>query len=236
MRPAKLISAIVGVLMLIGGAGAVLAGAFTLGVTDADGWIEAGPVRITSDATALVGDDIDVDLGEAIDERTWVGIGEVPTRIDIVARNGKDVFVGIAPSAAVDRYLADATYDRVDIFRDGDASLSRIGGTGVLDEPTSQTFWVASTTTGSLEWDATDGEWAVVVLNADGSPGVDVAVTGAARIPFVRGIAAVLIVLGVFGLGGGATLTYFGVRRSPEPHAPNPPAAPSPAEEPVAVA
>lgn len=233
MRPAKLIAAIVGVIMLIGSAAFVTAGAFTLAVSDADGWVEVGPVTITSDATALVGDDIDVDLGDAVDDRTWVGIGEVPTRIDIAARNGKAVFVGIAPAAAVDRYLAGAAYDRVDIFRDGDAALSRIDGTGNLAEPGSQAFWVASSTTGTLEWDATDGEWAVAVLNADGSPGVDVAVTGAARIPFLRGIAAVLIVLGVFGLGGGATLTYFGVRRSPEPPAPD---APAPVEEPVAVA
>jgi hypothetical protein len=233
MRPAKLIAAIVGVLMLITSAGLVTAGVFTLAVTDADGWIEVGPVRITSDATALVGDDIDVDLGNAVDDRTWVGFGEVPTRIDIAARNGKTVFVGIAPAHDVDRYLDGTPYDRVDIFQDEDATLSRIHGTGMLAEPTSQGFWVASSTSGTLEWDATDGEWAIVVLNADGSPGVDVAVTGAARIPFVRGIAAVLIVLGVFGLGGGATLTYFGVRRSPTPPATHPA---TPAEEPVAVA
>ena len=53
MRPAKLISAVVGVLMLIGGAGAVLAGAFTLGVTDADGWIEAGPCAHAGDGDPI---------------------------------------------------------------------------------------------------------------------------------------------------------------------------------------
>lgn len=233
MRPAKLIAAIVGVLMLLGSAGLVTAGVFTLAVADADGWIEVGPVTITSDATALVGDDIDVDLGNAVDERTWVGFGDVPTRIDITARNDKAVFVGIARTDDVDRYLAGADHDRVDIFRDGEAVLSRIDGTEAIGDPTSQGFWVASTTTGTLEWDATNGRWAIVVLNADGSPGVDVAVTGAARIPFVRGIAALLIVFGVFGLAGGATLTYFGVRRSPEPPTPH---APASVEEPVAVA
>jgi hypothetical protein len=232
MRPAKLIAAVVGVLILLGSAAFVTAGAVTLAVTDGDGWIEAGPVRITSASTALVGDDIDVDLGDAVDERTWIGIGEVPARIDVATRNGKDVFVGIAPASTVDRYLAGIAHDRVDIFGNRAADLRRTGGATALEDPAAQEFWVESSTTGTLEWDITDGEWAVVVLNADGSPGVDVAVTGAARIPFARGIAAVLIVAGVLGLAGGATLTYFGVRRGPKPPAPVPPATPA---EPVAV-
>ncbi len=234
MRPAKLIAAVIGVLMLIGSAGLVAAGAFTLAVADSDGWIEVGPVRVTSDASALVGDDISVDLGDSVDDRTWIGFGDVPARIDVTGRNGKDIFVGIAPAADAERYLAGAAHDRVDIFTEGDASLSRIEGTGVLADPASQSFWVASTTAGSLDWDLTDGEWAVVVLNADGAPGVDVTVSAAAQIPFVRGFAAVLLVVGVLGLAGGVTITYFGVRRSPVSPAPNPPVAPTPVEHAVA--
>ncbi len=190
------------------------AGSIALGVSDADGWVTTPTPRITTDAAAIVGTNIDVDLGEAIDHETFIGFGEIPARIDIESRNGKDIFVGIGTETDVARYLAGTAHARVDIF-DGDVDVTAFRGDALGGSPAERDIWVASSTTGHLDWDLTSGRWSIVVANADGSPGVDVAVTGAAKIPLIEAIGIGLLAFGVLAIVGGAILLYFGVRADP---------------------
>ncbi len=70
------------------------------------------------------------------------------------------------------------------------------------DPPDTQSFWVASDTgTGarSLNWDASSGDWTLVIMNADGSPGIDLDLSAGARLPAVLGISiASLIAAAMF--------------------------------------
>ena len=212
MRPTKIIAAGLGVLIVTAGLAMSVAGGAVLALADGDGWISAGPIRLSTEAVALVGDDIDIDLGEQVnDGRTHVSWDVIVTRLNVTGRNGKHVFVGVGPRTEVNAYLAGVSVDRVALFHDN-PHFRAVEGSASVEPPLHQDFWVASSTDGTLDWEAGDGEWAIAILNDDGSAGIDVAVTGSARVPFATLIGAGLLAGGLLGIGIGATLTYFGVR------------------------
>jgi hypothetical protein len=58
--------------------------------------------------------------------------------------------------------------------------------------PATQDIWTASTSgsgTQQLTWDVEDGDWSVVVMNADGSAGVDTHISAGADVPIVDDLA-----------------------------------------------
>jgi hypothetical protein len=213
MRITKLIAAFLGVLMVIGSFAITVAGGIALAVPDEDGWVSAGPIRMRTEAVGFVGEDIEIDFGDHANRRgTFIGWDAIPARFEIDSRNDKTVFVGIAGAADARAYLNGVAVDRVESW-DHDPELVSVPGALSIAPPESQDIWVASNEAGDLEWDISDGDWAIVVLNADGTPGVDVGVTGSARIPFLRTLGVVLIAAGLIGMSVGGLLTYYGVRR-----------------------
>jgi len=232
MRIAKLISALVGVTMIIGSIGVAAAGTFMVVATDdVDGFISVGPVRVQTDSAALLGDDIDIFLDEPVRGGVVLGFDDIKARVAVDSRNGKDLFVGIGPSAEVNRYLAGTSYSVVETFND-DVVLDTFAGSLATDRPSAQDFWVTSTLEDTLTWNLESGNWSVVLMNEDGSAGIDSAVTVAGKVPFLRPIGAALIVVGLIGLAVGVLLTYFGIRSDREvdvPMNPQPPLEPAPA-------
>ncbi len=231
MRIAKLISALVGVTMVIGSIGMAAAGTFMVVATDdVDGFISMGPVRVQTDSAALLGDDIDVFLDEPVRGGVVLGLDDIKARLAVDSRNGKDLFVGIGPSADVNRYLAGTSYSVVEVFND-DVEFDTFAGSLATDRPSEQDFWVTSTLDDTLTWNLESGNWSVVLMNEDGSAGIDSAVTVAGKVPFLRPIGAALIVVGLVGVGVGVLLTYFGIRSDREvavPANPQPPLEPAP--------
>ena len=232
MRIAKVISAFVGITMVVGSIGLAIAGTFMVVATDdVDGYISVGPLRARTDAAALLGDDIDIFLDESIRGGSYLGLDNIEARLTVDSRNGKELFVGVGPASEVSRYLAGSSYSVVDTFNDR-LVLDDFPGTVTLSAPGDQDFWVA-TADEVLNWNLEQGNWSVVVMNDDGSTGIDSAVTVAGRVPFLRPIGAALLVAGIIGLVVGVTLTYFGVRGGPtaalpaQPQ-PQPPLQPAP--------
>ena len=226
MRIGKLLAAIIGVPTVIVGLAMTFGGAVALAVPDDDGWVSAGPLHMRTEAVGFVGEGLHLDFdGHVGDGRTFIGWDVVPARVEVESRNGKEVFVGVARTADARDYLAGIAVDRVESLH-GDTDLVHLGGATSVAPPSSQNFWVATDTSGAVEWSLVEGDWSVVVLNADGSSGVDVAVTGSARIPFLPIVGGGLIAFGVIGVIVGSLLTYFGVRsvtyREPTPSAPTP--------------
>jgi hypothetical protein len=96
----------------------------------------------------------------------------------------------------VERYLAGtehATLTHLDTspFR---ATTEAVSGDRAPSDPAAQDIWSASTSgtgTQSLEWDVEDGDWSAVVMNADGSPGVDVRASAGADASFLQPLVAV---------------------------------------------
>lgn len=138
------ILAVVGVLSLV--AGSVLTWAATTQRDDA-GYFHTDTERFTSGSYAIVSDDID--LGTDARPRDWgLELGDL-VRVRLRAwpgDRGVPLFVGIAATDDVDRFLRDVAHDEV---RDVDVHPFRAGyrsfpGDAEPGAPGDEDFWVAS--------------------------------------------------------------------------------------------
>jgi len=184
--------------------------------TDAAGYYTTATHEYSTPTRALASDSIDVDA----DAPDWVLSSDTLGRVRIDPRpadSGKPVFVGIARTRDVGAYLDQVQHDEVTDVDVNPFTLdkTRRAGEGRPAVPAAQTFWAASSSDGrALDWKVRSGEWSVVMMNADGSPGVHVEAAVGAKVPFVRelgwwlmipgialgALALVLVVLGVRGL------------------------------------
>ena len=140
-------------------------------------------------------------------------LGKVRIRVTPTSP-GSALFVGIGPSTDVDRYLAGMSHTLIsDFWGNG---VQAIGGGTPASAPGTQAFWVASSTgpgARTLTWDPANGSWTVVVMNADGRPGIGARADLGATIPALPWIAVGLLAAGaVFGAGG-ALLIAGAIRR-----------------------
>ena len=128
---------------------------------------------------------------------------------------GAELFVGIGHSADVDRYLAGAHRTMISDFWTG--KVQDVEGGHSVAAPGTQDFWVASSAGSgprTLVWEPADGSWTVVVMNADGRPGVGpVATDLGATAPAVVWIALGVLVAGAVFLTGGVLLIVGAFRR-----------------------
>ena len=145
-------------------------------------------------------------------------------RLTAESRSGRPVFIGIARTSDVSDYLrgtAHTTVTDVD-YSPGHASYRDHGGDRRPALPADQGFWAASAHgpgRQTVAWDLKDGDWSIVVMNANGSRGVDTDITAAAKLPFLG-------TLGWVSLGGAlvllitaGTLLFLGLR-TPRPPTP----------------
>jgi hypothetical protein len=170
----------------------------------------------------------------AVDIQTMTGNGDIADRVLGRMRvqatrqgSGPDVFVGIAPSADVDRYLSGVART----VPGRSASFDRdIAGAAPSTPPTALDTWVASAS-GSpgaeLSWSTRNGDWGLVVMNADGSAALRANVVVGAELPWLGAAGAVLLVVGLLVLAGGVVSVSVAVHRaSTRPPATRPPAQP----------
>ena len=219
--------ALVAMPLLLGGLGLGWAVATQ---TDEDGYFSTTTERITTGGSALTSTVLE--LGQVGSDTWWIDHDIATVRVNAESLAGTDVFVGVAPSSDVAAYLAGTSYDEVTGVESNPFTydLRRRGTEGTLSEtPGEQTFWTASTEgDGSQEllWDVTPGTYTVVVMNADASAGVDVAVRIAGRFAFLTPIAVGLAVAGGVLLLVAAALIVYGAR----PGAPRDPSTTPPAQ------
>lgn len=140
-------------------------------------------------------------------------------RIRVTPTNpGGPMFVGIGPSTDVDRYLASVDHTVITEFWSDKTEAVEGGAPASL--PGSQDFWVASTTGSgpqTLVWNPADGSWSVVVMNADGRPGIDVGADLGAKVPALPWVGLGFLVAGALLLAGGALLVVSALRRNRMP-------------------
>jgi hypothetical protein len=182
---------------------------------DSHGYHSTGLHRLHSPTHAITTKSID--LATSVPE--WL-LGKI--RIEARPAGTAPVFVGIGHRDDVDAYLRGVERDvltdvDLDPFR---AHYDRQPGTQAPKPPAAQTFWVASAQgpgTQVLTWETGSGSWSVVLMNADGSAGVDASVKAGASIPYALWIGIGALVIGIL-LAAGATLMILkGWRRRPLP-------------------
>ena len=198
-----------GAVLGLGGAAAAVGGGGILAVAGTDGTLSTGG-NVTSTTAALVTEAADI----SGDETRTLGN---PTVTVSAQGSTKPVFIGVGPTAAVDRYLAGAATETV---TDVDVNPLRLtttrrGGDDTLPPPGAETFWVERATGASAAettWKIRDGSYRVVVMNADGSSGVRVRASAAVEVPHLTAVGAGLLGTGLGTLLLGSLLLVAGLR------------------------
>ena len=183
---------------------------------DADGFYSTGQKTLATPTHALVADKIDV----GTDGPGWLfrksRLGTV--RVTAGGTAAKPVFVGIARTSQVGAYLRGVAQDEITDLKVDPLSVAydRRPGTVTPGAPDGQPFW-ASHASGSgrqsVTWPVQKGNWAVVIMNADGTPGVQARVSVGAKAGFLVWLGAGLLGLGAL-FAAGAVACYFGGRKS----------------------
>lgn len=217
----RITAVVIGALLVLVSLGLLGAGGTALWADrthrDAAAYLTSDVQEFSSSGSALVTEQ--TDLGSPGTGRLYS-----PTLLDTVrirvkpASPGARLFVGIGPAADVDRYLTGVGHTHISDFWTN--SVEVIDGGTPGSAPGTQDFWVASATGSgaqTLVWDPTNGSWNVVVMNADGRPGIDVTADLGARVPALPWIAVGVQVVGIVFLVGGALLIASAIRRSASP-------------------
>jgi hypothetical protein len=191
------------------------------------GYLTTPTERFGTSTYALTRERLEADAGgpDWIWNDDWLG----KVRIRGEGAAAKPLFIGNGPEAAVAGYLglvahADVEDINFDPFR---VEYRQIAGGAPQRPPTGQSFWVASALgqgTQTVTWKVRTGDWAVVLMNADGSRGVAADVDVGAKLSFLLWVAIGLLVGGVLILAGSVALIVLAARSRPPPAAPPRPA------------
>jgi Domain of unknown function (DUF4389) len=200
---------LIGLAMLAGGGFALWADQTQ---RDSTGYFTGSTHEIASDSYAVTHDDIGVHhLPGFVDDGKLVRI-----RIDAHSQGGGPLFVGVARDRDVDAYLTNVAHSNLrdyDVATE-DQEYDSVGGTARPAPPAAQSIWVASGTGAKpLTWRLREGDWAVVLMNADGSKGVAANVKFGAKIGYLAEVTAGLLVAGALSLALAVFLIMRGGRR-----------------------
>ena len=217
MKPLKIILIVLGSIAALAG-GAILVGALVLGWAfgtqrDADGYFTTPTERFSSDARAITSEDADVLIDQ--DAADWLPSDLAEIRLRAEGVSGP-VFIGIGPEDEVQAYLAGVSRSvvrDVSYGRRFDIEYGDIPGDAVPPPPGTQDFWVAQASgdgVQTLDWSLENGRWTVVLMNADGSPGVAAELSAGGRSSLLPAAIFILLVLGLFFIAGGAGLILLG--------------------------
>ncbi|MGD9739276.1 MAG: DUF4389 domain-containing protein [Bauldia sp.] len=219
MRIGKIIALLFGVLLAPVALGLVVGGIALLvafgTLRNADGFLESDRYPLRSDGYALVSDDVTI----APHPGDWWPSNLVASiALSVTSGSGAPVFVGVGPSAEVERYLSGVARDEIQRIGDrpADVTYRSFEGAAPAGAPGAQPFWVRSAEGADIErlaWDIERGSWTIVVMNADASMGVAVEAAGAVRIPGLVPIGAGILVGGLVLAAIVAALLVFALRR-----------------------
>ena len=208
------------VLLVVGSIAALLAFAVLVGgcaivavdrtQRDDDGFLMSPTEDFSTSTYAIVSESADVDL----DDAEWVVKSFLGT-VRIRSESERPVFVGIAPETDATAYLDGVEHVVVTDF-DEEPRYSRRTGGAPGNTPGEETFWVASTAGAgeqTLDWEPENGDWRVIVMNADGTRGVSAELRIGAELDSVIWFGIGLIVAGGLLAAGAALAITAGIRR-----------------------
>jgi hypothetical protein len=187
---------------------------------DSDGYLSTDTHRFEAGTRALATENLDLDLDGGDLVMDTGDLGKV--RLKVESRDDKPVFVGIARTSDVNDYLAGVSHTTLtDVSTSPfEADYDDHAGDRRPVAPADSQIWTASEQGSgkqTLNWEIHDGDWSVVVMNADGSAGVDADVSTGAKVPFLDELGWTAIGSGSFVLIVGVALLVLGIRRPSNP-------------------
>jgi hypothetical protein len=219
------------VLLLITSFGLIMGGTSLKSIqdimTDDEGFIMSNTRQLQVSSYAIVVEDMDFDI-DPIALR-WFETRGGFLRFKIVTTSNnpeKEVFVGIARYEDAYGYINSIEYHEIanfDLgwknFGSGTSQIKYVlhPGETPASPPTIHSYWIIhGTQTGSqsLRWEPEAGRYYLVMMNADGSSGIDADVKIGVEIPFFAGIGNILLAAGVLIGFIGALILYFTIRSS----------------------
>jgi hypothetical protein len=210
-------------------------GLVLLAAVGTDGRFTTPTTRAESDAYALVFDAIFVE-------------GDLPVRGSFATTIGFEVrsadghvFIGMADTRDASRYLRDVSIAEARDLRypAGRLETIAISGTETPAPPGEQDFWLATSEgvgVQGIEWTLDRGNWTVVIMNADGSSGLDLEGTATIDLPFLGTMAIVLTLIGASLVVIGLVLVISALRQAPAPARATGPSTPTTQAAPAATA
>lgn len=192
---------LVGVGLIISGGSILWAETF---MEDSDGFYMTRKVDVERNSYAVTSYPAEIDIEHLGGVVGWVESIEVK----LTAENNKDkgAFVGIAQEDDLQNYLSGVQHDQIDELDlnhpigEPEVSYKNFPGNSSPAAPTEEDFWAAhSTGTGEqiLKWGVEEGEYSVVLMNQDGSSGIDISASVGANFPIASGLGLWLFVAGL---------------------------------------
>jgi hypothetical protein len=214
---ARIAAAVLGGLCLLASV-ALLAGGGVLLAADQslrlDGYLTSDPIALAANGYAVTTDEVDLtDADPLPGSDRLLGITRLRVTNGDLAR---PVFVGIGRADEVTGYLAGVQHSVLTEIADPATTYDERAGTAPASRPGDADVWVAKvegTGTQTLTWPQDEGRWRVVVMNADGSAGIDLVVDVGAKVPAIRSIGRWSMVASLPVSIVGVVLLVVGVRR-----------------------
>ena len=140
-------------------------------------------------------------------------------RVSATGMRAHPIFVGIARKSQVASYLGSVSHAAITDFEVDPFSViyARRAGRATPSAPGQQTFWTAKASGSgrqTMTWPVAKGDWAVVVMNADGARGVHTDVSVAAKVPLLLELGIGLLVAGGLAAAGAVTAIAAGRPRA----------------------
>jgi hypothetical protein len=205
--------------VLLAGFGLVLTGAAAaLGAavfrSSNDGYVSTSTERYTVDTYAITSEQLDVVLDGGLPSAGATAAAKVVLRATS-GTAGQDIFVGVGPRADVARYLSDSEHSELTQIRFAPFQPSYRTTTGSRSPapPAAQDFWTVSAQgpgTQQIESELRTGNWAVVIMNADGSRPVAVDLQAGLRSTFFTPVTVGALVAGLVFLAAGLVMVVAG--------------------------
>ncbi|MFL5863090.1 MAG: hypothetical protein ACJ780_20340 [Solirubrobacteraceae bacterium] len=185
-----------------------LAGVGLLAAFGTDGRLDSGPHRLATPSAAIVSSVASIKNTSGVASL----LGQPRLRVAASSVQGRTAtFVGIGPTADVDRYLAGVSTDQVTGLTVYPYSINSALHNGRADAPppATQHFWVAqasSTRAAAINWKIRDGRYRVVIMSADGRGGLAASSALGVTLPHMPRYAMAALLLGLLIAGGGTAL------------------------------
>jgi hypothetical protein len=178
-----------------------------------DGYVLSHWEDVRTSTAAVVEADLDLPVEGP---RWFYGPEQLGTvRIDVVSTGDAPLFVGIAAQDDMVTFLGTTAYDEVADLGPQPVYTRSGGPVAEAAVPAGAPWWVASAEGSgalSLTWEAAEGDWAVVLMNADGTPGVEAEVRVGATLPHLEVIAVAALAVGLVLLAVGGVVVVLAVR------------------------
>lgn len=229
----KVLAVLFGGMMILIGLPILLGGTALMGVTssldDGHGYIGVRGIDLGTGTQAIVLRPMHIE-GMVIDELDGPMVNYwgpdpgdfIDLKFTLDSNNGKEVFIGIVEESDALPVFSGIMYDSIvnlhmDHPRDSTPQItySRHGGDLLEGTPADLGIWSAYAYGEelSLEWEPREGDYWIVVMNLDGSVGVDVDAGFGVKAPFLSFIGKGLLFGGFVCFGIGAIVIYLAVVR-----------------------